>query len=72
MPTERCVWEPCRGQALVEGLRPWGRWPGVAVPSSPQLFSCSVMSNFCNPMDCSTPGSPVLYHLLALAQTHVH
>ena len=27
---------------------------------------------FCNPMDCSTPGIPDLYHLLELAQTHVH
>ena len=25
-----------------------------------------------NPMDCSTPGYPVLHHLLELAQTHVH
>ena len=26
----------------------------------------------CNPMDCSTPGFPVHYQLLELAQTHVH
>ena len=26
----------------------------------------------CNPMDCSTPGFPVLHHLLELAQTHIH
>ena len=26
----------------------------------------------CNPMDCSTPGFPVLSYLLELAQTHVH
>ena len=26
----------------------------------------------CNPMDCSTPGFPVLYQLLELAQTHAH
>ena len=26
----------------------------------------------CNPMDCSTPGSPVLHYLLEFAQTHVH
>ena len=26
----------------------------------------------CNPMDCSTPGFPVLHHLLEFAQTHVH
>ena len=27
---------------------------------------------FCNPTDCSTPGFPVLHHLLELAQTRVH
>ena len=26
----------------------------------------------CDPMDCSTPGFPVLHHLLELAQTHGH
>ena len=26
----------------------------------------------CDPMNCSTPGFPVLHHLLELAQTHVH
>ena len=26
----------------------------------------------CNPMDCSTPGFPVLYHLPEFLQTHVH
>ena len=36
------------------------------------LFSGSVMLTFCDPMDCSTPGSPVLQYLLELAQTHVH
>ena len=30
------------------------------------------MSNFCNSMDCSTPGFPVLHHLPEFAQTHVH
>ena len=35
-------------------------------------FSRPVMSNLCNPMDCSMPGSPVLHHLLELAETHVH
>ena len=27
---------------------------------------------FCDPMDCSTPGFPVLHYLLEFAQTHVH
>ena len=35
-------------------------------------FSHSVMSDFCNPMDCSTPGLPVHCQLLELPQIHVH
>ena len=27
---------------------------------------------FCNPIDCSTPGFPVLYHLPEFSQNHVH
>ena len=36
---------------------------------------CSVSQScptLCNSMDCSTPGFPVLPHLLELAQTHIH
>ena len=32
----------------------------------------SVVSNFCKPMDCNTPGLSVLHYLPELAQTHVH
>ena len=35
-------------------------------------FSCSVVSDLCDPMDCSTPGFPVYHQLLELVQTHVH
>ena len=31
--------------------------------------SCPIL---CDPMDCSTPGLPVPYHLLEFAQVHVH
>ena len=35
------------------------------------LFNrCHVI--LCDPMDCSTPGFPVLHHFLESAQTHVH
>ena len=37
--------------------------------------SCLVSQScltLCNPMNCSTPGFPVLHHLLEFAQTHVH
>ena len=39
------------------------------------LFSRSVAQScptLCNPMDCSTPGFPVLHCLLEFAQAHVH
>ena len=38
-------------------------------------YCCSVAKScltLCDPMDCSTPGSPVLHYLPKLAQTHVH
>ena len=34
--------------------------------------SLSCVLHFCDPMDCITPGFPVLYYLLEFAQTHVH
>ena len=36
------------------------------------LFSHSGCPTICDPMGCSTPGSPILHHLPELAQTHVH
>ena len=41
----------------------------------PTNCCCSVTQScpaFCNLMDCSMPGFPVLHHLLELAWTHVH
>ena len=40
----------------------------VAVVALVQSLSCI---RLCNAMDCSTPGFPVLYHLLEFAQTHI-
>ena len=36
------------------------------------LFSHSVVSHSCNPIDCSTSGFPVLHYILELIQTHIH
>ena len=36
------------------------------------LFRRSVVLTLCDPMDCSTPGFPVLHCLLEFAQAHVH
>ena len=43
-------------------------------PSFYFLFLLATESclTFCDPMDCSTPGFPVLHCLLELAQTHAH
>ena len=38
-------------------------------------YCCSVSKlrlTLCNPIDCSTPGFPILHHLLEFAQIHVH
>ena len=35
-------------------------------------FSHSVISDSCDPMDCSTPGLPVYHQLPEFTQTHVH
>ena len=35
-------------------------------------FSHSIMSDSCDPMDCSTPGFPVHHQHSELAQTHIH
>ena len=36
------------------------------------LFSHSVLSDFCDPIDCSMPVFPVFHYLLEFAQIHVH
>ena len=36
------------------------------------LFSRSVVSDLCDPTDCSMPGFPVLHYVPEFAQTHVH
>ena len=42
----------------------WSLWASIAV------FSCWI-GWLSNPMDCSTPGFPILHHLLEFAQTAV-
>ena len=36
------------------------------------LFITQLYPTLCDPMDCSTPGFPVLHYLLELIHTHVH
>ena len=48
------------------------RPPGSGPLKNQQLFSNSVVSDCCDPMDCSTPGLPILHQLPELAQTHIY
>ena len=50
-----------------------GRWKLIKV--SDKCCCCLVAQlclTLCNPMDCSTPGFPVLHYLPEFAQTHSH
>ena len=46
------------------------------LPDLEYLLCCGSVTKLClplyDPMDCSTPGFPVLHHILEFAQTHVH
>ena len=58
-----------RGSLEEEGLLPLG------TPVFSLCCCCSLAQSYlilCDPMDCSTPGFPVHYHLPELAQTHVY
>ena len=55
----------------------WSHWTGMEKESLHKFMwiCCSITkscSTLCGPMDCSTPGFPVLHYLLEFAQTHIH
>ena len=50
-------------------------WTELSAHVASFLHCCSVIQScltFCDPLDCSTPGFPVLHHILEFVQTHVH
>ena len=44
----------------------------INLQASEIICCCSVTQLCCEPMDCSTPGFPVIHCLLEFAPTHVH
>ena len=74
-PKQLLMWDP---------KAPWSPWTSgygallgsrsFHVGSGDQLVSsvAQLCPTLCNPVDCSTPGSPVHHQLPELAQTHVH
>ena len=61
------------GQRSLAGCSVWGHRES---DTTEHICCCcsgaQLCPTLCNPMDCSTPGLPVLHHLLEFAQTHVH
>ena len=48
-------------------------WQVDSLPLAQYYYSITQSRlTLCDLMDCSTPGFPVLHHLVELAQTHVH
>ena len=66
-------------EAICNARHP-GLIPGLErSPGEGNECCCSVTQSclthgrsLCDPMDCSTPGFPVLHYLLQFAQTHIH
>ena len=70
---------PCKNpgmgcHALLQSIFPTqGSNPGLfLMEHNLLLFSHCHVQLLATPMDCSTPGFPVLHHLQEFAQTHVH
>ena len=47
-------------------------YPGLHPKDRPHCSVTQSHLTLCDPMDCSTPGFPVLHHIPELAQTQVH
>ena len=81
-PLQYSCLENSHGQRNLVGYSPWGHKEldmterlSTYVYVCVCVYSCSVTQScltLCHPMDCSTPGFPVLHHLLELAERHVH
>ena len=69
--TFTCIFEEILKDHYVSGtllIKSWTKWtkvPIVVVQSLSHVW-------FCDPVDCSMPGFPILQSLLEFAQTHVH
>ena len=70
-----CAWWHCRTSRLVPDCLIQTHCMRKRKSVSHWVCCCSITKSrltLCNPMDCSTPGFPVIHCLLEFAQTHVH
>ena len=57
------------------GVQTTPRKPHTPLPLSEHAFIIQLLNcvlTLCDPMDCSTPGFPLLHHIPKFTQTHVH
>ena len=63
-------------QSILKEINPEYSLEGLMLKLKLNICCCSSVAQscptLCDPMNCSTPGLPVLRHLPELAQTHVH
>ena len=73
---EGCSWKPeARGQDAAQDCYTAQDSPPTEDCPAQYISCCSVTEScppLCDPMNCSTPGFPVLHCLPEFAQTHVH
>ena len=50
----------------------WHLWKAFRPEPAAVVQSLKLCLTLCNPMDCSTPGFPVLHYFLEFTQTYVH
>ena len=73
-----CLYIRKKLQSLKLILKVWMDWwlTGVKARKKSGVITCWSVAKSCvtlfDPMDCSTPGFPVLHCLLDFAQIHVH
>ena len=65
----RRIWQDSCSESLADNQIWWMSPATGYILLVLQSLSCVWL---CNPTDCSTPGSPVLYYLLEFVQIHVH
>ena len=67
---------PCPARWLLKYWTTTEAWGRCFETNSVGALCCCLIAQLypalCHPMECSTPGRPVLHHLPELAQTHVH
>ena len=71
LPTSTCI----PPHSLLLSFSSHSKYSIYLIPHCIGAVHCSVAQScptLWDPINCSTPGFPVLHHLLELAQTHVH